>query len=80
MPQDFKPLLPGVRTCFLAEQKKKHLSSQTLRQDVSKTRAETALFIPPHEKPLWMITRPNDNDDDYNGEAAAAADDDEGRR
>ncbi len=38
-------------------------------------------FILPHRTPSWMITKPNDNDDDYNGEAAAADDDndDEGR-
>ena len=37
-------------------------------------------FILPHGTPSWMITEPNDNDDDYNGEAAAADDnDDEGR-
>ena len=34
-------------------------------------------FILPRGTPSWMITLPNDNDDDCNGEAAAAADDDD---
>ena len=34
-------------------------------------------FILPHGNPSWMITVPNDNDDDYNGEAAADDDDDD---
>lgn len=33
-------------------------------------------FILACGNPSWMITKPNDNDDDYNGEAAASDDDD----